>query len=456
MDPDKVAGRQIVVVGAGMAGLVAAVQAQELGADVVVLEKGDEPGGSMAMSGGTVWCPRTYEDVRRLVPRGDPKLALTLVSSYLDGVSWLKGIGTGLREMHAEAYRGIDRYAYELYPGPQDFTRHMVSRLNGIGGRLMTKAAASELLLDDAGAVSGVRVDTPSGAETVPATAVILATGGFQGNPELMSRYFGRWSDRLVLRANLNSTGDGFLMGSAVGAAPSRAMSSFYGHLISAPPAVVPRDSFTLYTHYYSQHAVLLDLRGERFVDESRCDETNAEAVVRQPEAMAFLVFDEEVHTKYGHRSAGPGAPEYSVFEKCRSLGGVSTVAPTLEDLAAELQAGGVYGRGVLRTIQEYNEAITEGRGPELRISRTEFPNPVATPPFYALAVTAGVTITYGGLRINSDAQVIGRSGRPVRGLYAAGADAGGIYNEGYAGGLAMGMVFGRQAARHAVSYVAA
>ncbi len=217
---------------------------------------------------------------------------------------------------------------------------------------------------------------------------------------------------------------------------------------------MVPRDSFTLYTHYYSHHAILLDLRGERFVDESRSDETNAEAVVRRPNALAFLIFDEEVHKKYGHRSAGPGAPEYSVFEKCRALGGTSTVARTLEELAAELQAAGVHGQGVLNTIYEYNSAVTSGRGRLLRIPRADYPNPVATPPFYALAVTTGVTITYGGMRINPDAQVMGRSGRPIRGLYAAGADAGGIYNEGYAGGLAMAMVFGRQAARHAAAYV--
>jgi succinate dehydrogenase/fumarate reductase flavoprotein subunit len=213
---------------------------------------------------------------------------------------------------------------------------------------------------------------------------------------------------------------------------------------------------FTTFTHYYSYQAVLLNVRGERFVDESTSDEANAEAVARQTEALAFLVFDDDVHTKYGHRDSGPGTPKRSVFERCRSIGGVGAVVSTVEELAAELQAAGAYGRGVLRTVREYNEAVAEGRGAEMRIPRADHPNPIATPPFYALAVTAGVTITYGGLRVNTDAQVVGRSGRPVRGLYAAGADAGGIYNEGYAGGLAMGLVFGRQAARHATSYVAA
>ena len=77
------------------------------------------------------------------------------------------------------------------------------------------------------------------------ADAVILSTGGFQGNPDLTARYFGRWADRLVLRATPHSTGDGLLMGQAIGAATSRAMSSFYGHLIPAPPAVVPTSTST-------------------------------------------------------------------------------------------------------------------------------------------------------------------------------------------------------------------
>lgn len=456
MTANKTLDTPIVVAGAGMAGLVAAVQAQELGASVVLLEKADAPGGSMAISGGGIWCPKTVEDIRFLVPRGDPELTSTLVHNYLDGVAWLQGLGAELREVKVEPYRRTERHCYAMYPGPEAFTRHMVSRLTSNGGELLVNSAASEVLLDENGAVSGVRVDTPGGSMTVPAGAVILATGGFQGNPELMARYFGRWSDRLIVRANLNSTGDGFLMGSAVGGAPSKAMSRFYGHLLPAPPAKVPRDLFTAFTHYYSYQAVLLNLRGERFVDESTGDENNAQAVARQPEAMAVLVFDEEVHRNYGHRDSGPGTPEYSVFEKCRSVGGLGTVTLTVEELATELQAIGVYGQGVLQTIREYNDSVTQGRGAELRIPRTDYPNPIASPPFRALAVTAGVTFTYGGLRISADAQVMGRSGRPIRGLYAAGADAGGIYNEGYAGGLCLGLVFGRQAARHATAYAGA
>jgi succinate dehydrogenase/fumarate reductase flavoprotein subunit len=441
--------RTIIVVGAGMAGLVSAVQAQELGAQVTLLEKGATPGGSLALSGGTLWCAQSYDDLRRLVPRGDPELGRVLVDGYRAGVAWWQGLGATLSPLPALP----DRLVYLLEPNPRHFVAHMIQRFVHAGGVLLTDSAAVRLLQDEAGAVTGVLIRGAGGAQQrLPSDAVILTSGGFQANPDLRARYFGRWADRLVLRSNAHSTGDGLLMGQAIGAAASPAMSSFYGHLIPAPPAVVPTHDFIAYTHYHSEQAILVNLRGERFTDESLGDETNCQAVAREPEALAFILYDDVVYRTYAVRPAGGGARASDTFYESQVLGAPAATASTLEELVARLQAWGVYGPGVLATVGEFNAAVAAGQAQQLRIPRRSKANALRTPPFYALGLTPGITFTLGGLRINSHAQVLDSSQRPIPGLYAAGADAGGIHNEQYAGGLCLGLVFGCIAAQQAVA----
>ena len=446
---EEIPRTDVVVVGAGMAGLVASVQALELGARVVLLEKGDAPGGTLAMSGGALWTPKTHEGLRRLVPQGDFELGRVLVEDYPDGVRWLQGLGAPIEHNPVPPYRSAPRWVYSMKPTAADFARFMVERFESMGGTLMVNAACAELVTDDDGAMGGIVTRTPEGRRTLPAGAVILATGGFQGNPELMARYFGPWSDRFILRANPHSTGDGLLMGTDVGAAVSRGMSSFYGHLLPAPPAAIPTDGFLHYKQDHSEQAILVNVRGERFTDESEGDDPSTIAVGRQPEAVAFMIFDDHVYRSYAVQETEDGVRDR--FYDSRALGAPAAVAPTIEALAEEMVALGVYGPGVVATVSEYNQAAQSESASRLQVPRRADAIPIAKPPFYALGVSPGVTFTYGGLRINADAQALDRSGRPITGLYAAGADAGGIHNERYGGGLSLGLVFGRRAARHAM-----
>lgn len=441
--------QSVIVVGAGMAGLVAALQAQQLGAQVTLLEKGNAPGGSLALSGGTLWCAQSYEDLRRLVPRGDPSLGRVLVDGYRAGVQWLQELGASLTLLPSLP----DRLVYLIEPNPRHFVAHLIERFVSGGGTLLTNSPAVHLLQDEAGALAGLVVRGADGLQRrLSADAVILSSGGFQANPDLRARYFGRWSDRLVLRSNPHSTGDGLLMGQTIGAATSSAMSSFYGHLIPAPPAVVPTHDFIAYTHYHSEQAILVNLGGERFCDESLGDETNCQAVAREPEALAFILYDETVYRTYAVRPAGGGARASDTFYESQALGAPAATANTLAELVAKMQEWGVYGPGVLATIDEFNTAVAAEQAHQLRIPRRSKSNALCTPPFYALGLTPGITFTLGGLRINDRTQVLDRSQQPIPGLYAAGADAGGIHNEQYAGGLCLGLVFGRIAAQQAVA----
>lgn len=448
------AGSRVVVVGAGMAGLVAAVRAQQLGAEVMLLEKGEAVGGTMTMSGGGIWCFQTYEGLRRVVPRGDADLCRTLVEDFPGAVEWLEALDAPVAATSAAPHKGFDRWALNMEPGTSHFAAHMRRVFQKRGGVLLLNTSAMTLELGGAGEVTGIVARTLEGVRTIEAGAVILATGGFQGNPELMSRYFGQWADRLILRANPRSTGDGLILGTEIGAATSHSMSSFYGHLLPGPPAQVPTDDFVAYTHYFSDEAVLVNLRGERFVDESQGDEMNAQAVAREPEALAFIIYDDYVYKNHAVRKLGGGRVT-DTFYGSKVLGAPAVVAQTIGELAGEMRELGVYEQGVLATLREFNEAAESGQAAHLRIPRQEKANPVVKPPFYALCLTPGVTFTLGGLRIDADARVIDRRGLPIEGLYAAGADGGGVYNEQYGGSLCLGLVFGRRAAQHAAGVAA-
>ena len=174
--------------------------------------------------------------------------------------------------------------------------------------------------------------------------------------------------------------------------------------------------------------------------------------MAREPEALAFILYDETVYRTYAVRPAGGGARATDTFYESKALGAPAATANTLAELAAHMQAWGLYGPGVLATVAEFNAAVAAGQTAQLRIPRRSKANALLTPPFYALGLTPGITFTLGGLQINHHAQVLDRSGRPIPGLYAAGADAGGIHNEQYAGGLCLGLVFGRLAAQQAVA----
>jgi succinate dehydrogenase/fumarate reductase flavoprotein subunit len=429
-----------------MAGLVTALSAQELGARVLLLEKGDSPGGSLALSGGTLWCARTFDDLRRLVPHGDRELGRTLVDDFMPGVEWLR------KRADLELLpSNPDRVVFLMKPDPRAFVARMLSGFTAGGGELRASTAGVRLLTEPSGGISGIVCGDAGGLRTISAKSVVLASGGFQANPEMRARYFGPYSDRLVLRSNPRSTGDGWTMALGVGAAESRGMASFYGHLLPAPPAVVPVNDFIAYTQYHSDQSVLLNLRGERFTDESRGDETSSQATARQPEALAVLVFDERVYRASAVRPAGGGSRACDTFQESKALGARAATAPTLAALAEEMDGWGVCGRAALATLVGFNEAAARGTAAHLAIPRREKADGLIQPPFYALMVTPGITFTLGGLRIDPDGRVLHRGGWPIPGLYAAGADAGGIHNEQYAGGLCLGLVFGRRAARHAV-----
>lgn len=421
----------LLVVGGGIAGMAAAARAIELGLEVVVVEKGDEVGGSAALSAGIVWTSPDVETARRVAPDGDPALVRALVEGFDAAVERVRDAGVAVS----------DRWTGQMGFGVAHHVdvAALLERWRAmLGDALLTRTVVRELLVDGDGAVRGALLARESAARDaavaggaasldVGARAVLLATGGFQGDPELVSRLIGSGAGRMPVRSNPGSVGDGLRLGRAAGGSLSHPLSGFYGHLIPDRLDRFDAADYLPLTQYHSNRSILVNVHGRRFTDESRGDEVSNQLVLREPEGRAVLICDERVRREH---AVGPPYPHGQVvdrFAAAAQAGGRLVHADSIAELAARVSEWGVDG-GELRHTLADAAALHE-------------------PPLHALAVAPCITFTFGGLRVDADGRVLGPDGAWIRNLYAAGADAGGLQGPGYVGGLALGLVFGPRVA---------
>jgi fumarate reductase flavoprotein subunit len=347
---------RLVVAGGGMAGLVAGARARELGADVAVHEKGDRPGGSMLLSSGFVWRYREWERFREECPGGDPELQRAVWEGLDDALAWLARLGAPVLT------RGTGN---PLTTGVRFDTRGLTETLARRCGELRTGEPVTAL---------------PGEAP------VVLATGGFQGDRELVRRHVTPEADALVLRANRWSAGDGLRLALARGAELSAGMDEFYGRNLAAAPRIEPAD-FVPLAQVYARHAIVENARGERYEARTWSEVDVAQWTARQPGARAWYVVPD-----------------------------AALPAPVRE-----------------RTVADAIVAAERAGTPvERRAGTTRVP------------VVAGITTTLGGIRVDA-------RGRAGDGLWAAGADAGGVSTGGWSSALAAALVLGLRAAEDAV-----
>jgi fumarate reductase flavoprotein subunit len=350
-----------------MAGLACAVRARELGGRPVVLEKGTRPGGSMLLSSCVIWRHRSWDDFRAECPGGDERLQRLVWEGLDEAIDWLESLGA------------------PVVAGETGNPRTVGKRFDPRG--------LTDVLVRAAG---DARLETPLGEVERP---LVLATGGFQGSRELVSRYVAPAAP-LRLRANPWSTGDGLSAGLAQGAALSGGMGEFYGR--NMPDADFSEHEFVPLAQLYGRFARVFDERGEEFFPgEVSWSETDlVQATARRPGARAWYVLDDEA------------------------------LAQRVRD----------------RTVADMVAVASTSVAPE------ELPFPAPRGAKVAVRVAAAITHTIGGLEIDERARVLREDGVPIEGLYAAGADAGGISTGGYASGLAAALVLGRTAAQTATA----
>jgi succinate dehydrogenase/fumarate reductase flavoprotein subunit len=438
----------LLVLGAGMAGFTTAARASELGLRVILIEKGETPGGSAILSGGYVWTASSLEVLRNEDPDGSKELASVLVQDFEPGLDWVRSLGVGTEER--VEILGIG-YGHQVNMA-QYFDR-CSSVIEGRGGHILLGVDTSELV-ESSGQIAGLLVHRGSEAALLLAPAVALCTGGFQANDEMVSRFITERTDRLLLRSNPYSTGDGISLGiDAGGALTEDAMQGFYGHLFPSPIGNLDEAHYTLLSQYHSDHGVLIDSKGYRFTDESRGDHSNTQEVLNVDGARAYLVIDERIRREEVLRAFVPGLEmDVDKLVEGASQGARYASASSIEELTEAMAKWGVPAEVAQATLLEFNSGVAGGRGHQLHPPRRGRQRPLEEPPFAAIEVMPAITFTYGGLRTDTDGRVLDGRGQAIPGLYAAGADMGGVFRQGYAGGLARGLVFGLRAAGAAAS----
>lgn len=428
----------LLVIGAGMAGLTAAARATRAGRRVLVAETAEDVGGSTRYA-GYAWTAPSREVIDAVAPGGDISLRHALVDRFADGIEWIRSLGVETRD-------AVQVLGYGS--GHQLDTHHYVDTCRRLvqdgGGEVRTRTGGRRLLITD-GRVTGAELEAADGSiEEVAAAWTLLATGGFQADPDLLSELVHPSAGRMQLRSNPHSGGTGYRLATQAGAATGTEDAGFYGHLVpTGVPFADPADFVDL-SLYYSEHALLLNLRNERFTDETLGDHLNAMALLEQPDSRGLLVCDARAHREWVVGSYVEGAVAVDKFAVASRRGGRCGLAETLEELEYLPEEWGYDGVAVRAAVEAFNaEAAAGGPTP----GRTHDARPQDEGPWYVVECEPAITFPFHGVLIDERARVLGTDGSPVPGLLCAGSDTGGLYHRAYAGGLAPALVFGLAAA---------
>jgi fumarate reductase flavoprotein subunit len=324
--------------------------------------------------------------------------------------------------------------------------RRIEARLTRSGGAIGRGIRATEIFFRERRCV-GVAAEQGGKAFTMPARAVVIADGGFQGDADMLKRYIAPNPDLLVQRGPGTSMGAGIRMAEAIGAG-TVGMDAFYGHVLSADALADDRLWPFPFLDFVAGAGMLADADARRFVDEGRGGVFMANAIARRQDARpVFAIFDAAIWNEAGREFFAPPNPNLL------RAGGTLHEANDLDALAG---LAGLPADRLAAAVAKHNAALAGGRLADLSPPRTDPASkvrPIATPPFYAAPGRAAITHTMGGLRIDASARVQTGDGTPIPGLYAAGNSAGGFEGGpaiGYIGGLMRALVFGLLAAEHA------
>lgn len=440
----------VIVVGAGLAGLASATTAAEAGASVLVLEKMPAVGGSTVMSGGFFALTGTEEQRERSIgdspdlllkdlvqasgENPDMDLLRTYVAEQPALDQWLRSLGAEFLTVELSAEQSVARSHHTKI---KSLVANLSSRLSASGlATMYCGSRATELLTDESGAVEGITYEYDGASCRARAHGgVVLATGGFSRSIELL-RIFAPRQTHAIPYGGLGSTGDGLKMAWRLGAGlrDMGYISSTYG---SHPQTTI--EQHELLCAYYLG-AIIVNSDGKRFVDESVSYKILGEACIDQPTGLGVQVFDSTIRAK-----SKPGIPLYDIDALERK--GRIVTADSLKELALLLD---LPLDPFTQTVDSYNSAA-RGNGDDV-FGRTGLCNGVGAlvelgkPPFYAYTARPLMTTTFGGVATNSSAQVVTVFGDPIIGLYAAGEIAGGFHGRAYMTGTSLGKaaIFGR------------
>lgn len=491
---------EIIIIGSGNAAFCAGIAALEKGNKVTIFEIADENewgGNSRYTAGAMRFAYASKADLMPLLlDPEDEKLPITdfgsytkekfladlqhfnedvpltdlqkyLVENSLSTLQWLGSHNIKFAPIYSrQSFVKDGRFVFwgglslEAEGEGNGLVQEELKEFKRLGGTIKFNCGVTEILTT-AGKVAGIGYLENGHPQTKTAAAVILACGGFESNKELRVKHLGEQWARAKVRGTRHNMGHGLKMATDIGAD----LNGFFGGCHATPMDLnMPEYGNLELPHIERKHyrkisylfGIMLNAKGERFVDEG-FDLRNytyaqfGKAVLEQPDHLAWQIFDAKVwDLLYGEYKT-----QYASFVE----------ADTLEGLVEKLH--GVNPEQALKTILQYNAAVDETKAFDptikdgkctrnLKLNKTNWANKIDQGPFRAFPVTGGITFTYGGVKINTDAEVLNKKGEPIDGLFACGEMVGGVFYYGYPGGsgLTSGAVFGRNAGYSASKYL--
>ena len=437
----------VVVVGGGGAGLSAAIAAREKGAEVVLVEKMLMLGGNTNYATAGINAANTklqkklgIEDNAELFYKdtmkggknvNNPELVKKLTADSANIIDWLTERGADLSEVvftGGQSAKRTHRPTGGQAVGPV-IVDALAETAEKDGIDVRTESEVTKLI-KTGDKVTGVEVKHKGETYNITAKAVVMATGGFGANAKMVAEYkpslegFGSTNSPAI-------TGDGIKMVKAVG-----------GDLvdmteIQTHPTVVHKKTAMITEAVRGEGAILINREGKRFVSELETRDVVSKAELEQTGKSAFLVFDQEVREKLG-----------AINGYVRK--GFTVEGATVEELAGKI---GVDAKGLVETMAKYNGYVKAGEDKDF--GKTALPRELVKAPFYAIEVSPAVHHTMGGVRINTNAEVLTADGKVIPGLFAAGEITGGVHGANRIGGNAVTdiTVYGKTAGENAADF---
>ncbi len=494
---------ELVIIGGGGAGMAAALAAAEKGCkNIIVLEKAGSPGGSTAMAHDIFAAESPVQkrmgvDARRddlfktamewaHWTRINPRLVRAFIDKSGDTIHWLEE-------------KGLEFALAQFFPGQVPWVRHYIVRGQGaelmkllrkgcesLGVKIITRARCQKILRGKDGKVTGVVADTKDGELTVSASSVIIATGGYGNNKEMLRKYCPYYHDNFSYDGPSGNTGDGITMGMDVGAAvDGLGALNLHGPFLSrkeSPFMTVDAKGHDgeevrvrISELAWEPYTIWVNKKGQRFVDEfySQAFFAFGNVFALQPDGVGISLFDSDtlrmmeeqgllrsgifgIHTLHGFASPGIPLPglEREVKKKEATEENLK-IASSLDDIAAWIGAD----PAVLKeTIDEYNVACDCGHD-SLFVKDRKHLRALRTPPYYAIKGHVSICDALGGIKINEHMEALDTEDNPIPGLFAAGSTTGCWESESYNYHLTGHLVgfalnSGRIAAENAVTYL--
>lgn len=438
----------IVIVGAGGAGMTAAIDATQAGKKVILLEKMSYAGGNTTKATGGMNAAETHyqkeqgieDSVEQFVKDtmkggkevNDVELVTIMAENSAAGIDWLDEIDAPLPKVsfsggatnariHApEDGSGVGGYLVDAF----------LKKIDELGIEIMYNTEATKLL-EENGTVTGVKAVSEEADYTIKADAVILATGGFGANEEMYTQYRPDLKGTVTTNAP-SATGDGIVMAEEVGA------DLVDIEQIQLHPTVEQTTSMLITESVRGDGAILVNQKGKRFVDEMETRDTVSAAELAQEGQYAYIIFDQNLRDNL------------KATEKYVS-NGLTVEADTIEGLAELIN---VEPAVLADTMDKWNKAVADKKDEEFGRD-TGMEHDLTTAPYYAIKIAPGIHHTMGGIKINANAEVIDKDGNAIPGLFAAGEVTGGVHGANRIGGNAVAdiVVFGRIASDSAIAY---